>query len=561
MKPYYDSPEGKIYNGSALTVLKGMADGSVQMCVTSPPYWGLRDYGTEPDIWDSDAGCEHEWGGKLATGSKGHPGDKSTLVGTQTADISKAAQSQGQFCQLCGAWRGNLGLEPTPELYVQHMVEISREVRRVLRDDGTLWLNLGDSYNGSGGAHKPEHANPGISNSAIRSGVDGRNVDTLKPKDLVGIPWMVAFALRADGWYLRSDIIWNKKNPMPESVTDRPTKAHEYLFLLSKSQRYYYDSTAIRENVLDDDAINDYNGNYERIHGKTKSGQAQGHPEIQSKQARKSETEGIQTNRGGEEVTANVGTLREGQRFSSQIQENGETESRAKEISEHGKVQENAEKIPSDGQGPCEPCERGPQAPIIAAKLHKQSYSRAVARDKRQIPSQMCLLPEKDGTVDDGPCNTVIEGGAPHCGEHSSGVSKLQFKEGEPPAGRVKIPGGWDNKPGSHGTIHRTGRTEAEYQTTSVKPGRNKRTVWTIATKPFPEAHFATFPPKLIEPCVLAGCPKGGTVLDPFFGSGTTGIVAYNHDRKFIGIELSKVYLDDIAIPRIKRETAQLKLF
>jgi len=229
--------------GDALGVMRGWPDGCVQMCVTSPPYWGLRDYGLPPAVWGGDEGCEHEWSGDIVTDKRGlQTSPSGTLAGPQRADARKA--TGGAFCSLCGAWSGCLGLEPTPELYVEHLTEIMREVRRVLRDDGTCWINLGDSYNGSGGAGGDYNAG-GLKDGQPR--YPGRNVGTLKPKDLVGIPWRVAFALQADGWWLRSDVIWAKPNPMPESVTDRPTRAHEYVFLLSKSKRYYYDADAVRE--------------------------------------------------------------------------------------------------------------------------------------------------------------------------------------------------------------------------------------------------------------------------------------------------------------------------
>ena len=179
-----------ILQGDVREKLKELPEKSIQTCVTSPPYWGLRDYGQD----------------------------------------------------------GQLGLEPTPEEYVANMVDVFREVKRVLRDDGTLWLNLGDSYNGANMNQTGQHGyNDGRKNRSERYSVGG--VQGLKPKDLVGIPWSVAFALRADGWYLRQDIIWHKPNPMPESVTDRCTKAHEYIFLLSKSSKYYYDAEPIREPV------------------------------------------------------------------------------------------------------------------------------------------------------------------------------------------------------------------------------------------------------------------------------------------------------------------------
>ena len=175
-----------ILNGDVIDCLRSLPDACVQCVVTSPPYWGLRDYGV----------------------------------------------------------KGQIGLEPTPEEHVEKMVEVFREVRRVLRDDGTLWLNLGDSYNGSWGAGG-DYAPGGL--RAGQPKYPGRRISALKPKDLVGMPWRIAFALQEDGWYLRSDIIWSKPNPMPESVTDRPTKSHEYVFLLSKRPRYFYDADAIRE--------------------------------------------------------------------------------------------------------------------------------------------------------------------------------------------------------------------------------------------------------------------------------------------------------------------------
>ena len=230
--------------GDVLQVLRTLPVASVQCCVTSPPYWGLRDYGTGE--WrGGDPKCEHK-GAPLCSSSSlaGYTSD-SVKLRTYTMPIKN-------LCPHCGARRidKQLGLERTPDEYVAKMVEVFREVRRVLRDDGTLWLNMGDSYAREGGK------TPGVPRHW-----DGRGPDAggqhdkrslaseigLKPKDLVGIPWMLAFALRADGWYLRQDIIWAKPNPMPESVTDRCTKSHEYLFLLTKSQRYYFDHEALKE--------------------------------------------------------------------------------------------------------------------------------------------------------------------------------------------------------------------------------------------------------------------------------------------------------------------------
>lgn len=331
----------KLICGDALAELKKMEAQSVQCCVTSPPYWGLRDYGAE----------------------------------------------------------GQLGLEKTPEEYTAKMVELFREVRRVLRDDGTLWLNLGDSYavSGQGGAgsfHKSrpgweQHKNKSIARGSGRWGGGNMQAPGLKAKDLVGVPWRVAFALQADGWYLRSDIIWAKPNPMPESVADRPTKAHEYLFLMAKSQKYYYDAEAIKEPC--------------------------GYPD-------------------------------------------------------------------------------GPNSPESIKSPHGQGFTRRARSDK------------------------------------VGGKS-------------------WDDR-----------QQHSEGGLYTGSDSRNKRSVWNISTQPFPEAHFAVFPPKLIQPCVLAGCPKGGTVLDPFAGSGTTGIVAINEGRDFVGIELNPEYVE-MARARIKKETAQQRMF
>jgi DNA modification methylase len=311
-----------ILHGNCLDVLKTLEPESVQMCVTSPPYWGLRDYGVD----------------------------------------------------------GQIGLEDSPELFIEQMVAVFREVRRVLKKDGTLWMNLGDSYAGSSKGRNSDGIHYCLTDlqASNKGAVSGKlkksQAEGLKPKDMVGIPWLVAFALRADGWYLRQDIIWHKPNPMPESVRDRCTKAHEYIFLFSKSERYFYDFEAIKE-----------------------------------------------------PVTGN-------------------------------------------------------------------------AHDR------------------------------------GSGVNH-----------KLRTPSGWDTGPGSHKGL--SGRYKPKQNesfsaaVTGLVEKRNKRSVWTVPTHPFPEAHFATYPPALIEPCILAGSKAGDIVLDPFFGAGTTGLVAQNNERKYIGIELNPEYI------------------
>lgn len=282
-----------IRQGHVLEVIKGIPDGSVHCAITSPPYFGLRDYGTEPVVWGGDAdACEHEWGEEIKTHKGGKQKDEqpSQRQGRDfSAQNAVRDQTNGQFCHLCGAWRGCLGLEPTMELYVQHLVEIFRGVRRVLRDDGTFFLVIGDCYAGSGKAgsdpeYQKRHTQFGAVERKERLGVPLKAEGIgLKNRDLCGVPWRVAFALQADGWYLRQDNIWFKPNPMPESVdgwrwerhrvkadgdyaecpgckvceandglvlrkgSGRTTTAHEYVFHFNKSGNGFWDREAVKE--------------------------------------------------------------------------------------------------------------------------------------------------------------------------------------------------------------------------------------------------------------------------------------------------------------------------
>lgn len=337
----------KCHFGDCIETMRGMPAGIVQTCVTSPPYFGLRDYGHD----------------------------------------------------------GQIGLEATPDEFIGKLVEVFREVKRVLRDDGTLWLNIGDSYSTGTKAGRQQSSNPGVGanrpeaqNSVARIG----NPEGCKTKDLIGIPWMLAFALRADGWYLRQEIIWHKPNPMPESVTDRCTKSHESIFLLAKSEKYYFDNGAIKE------------------------------------------------------AAAPASLARWAQDLESQA---------------------GSDRVPGKTNGAMKAV--GGVRRAAGNKTHKgtQAYE---AGDER--------MRTKAGLV--------------------------SFAERE----REKVEAG------------------------DLEGARNKRSVWTVATTPYKGAHFATFPTALIEPCILAGAPAGGVVLDPFFGSGTTGQVAQALGRKFIGCELNPAY-------------------
>jgi DNA modification methylase len=342
-----------IIQGDCREVLASLPSGIAQTCVTSPPYFGLRDYGTGQ--WDGgDSGCAHRVGGQVAD---------SKAAGAIAGGVRPGVDARR--CLDCGALRqdSQIGLELTPTDYVAEVVKVFREVRRVLRDDGTLWLNLGDSYAGSWGAQGND-----LSGSAsdyqrgamprVGSHAGSIREPGLKPKDLIGVPWMVAFALRADGWWLRQEIIWSKTNPMPESMGDRCTKAHEQLFLLSKRPDYYFDQAAIAE-------------------------------------------------------------------------------------------------------------------------------------------------------------TSVYQPG-----------SRPEVKQG-----------GFNSKYASHGVVP-GGRDRGE-AFRAVRETRNKRSVWTTPTAQYAEAHFATYPPELIEPCILAGAPPGGLVLDPFGGAGTTGLTANRLGRDAILIELN----------------------
>lgn len=255
MKPYWQDSTRTVYNADAVTALRSMEAESVQMCVTSPPYYGLRKYAGEQDlVWGGENHHEHEWndmGVKVNRwGKDKNVSEKqSTNAGAECVDVPL-----GNTCFICGAWRGAFGLEPTVQMYVDHTVEILREIKRVLRKDGVVFWNVGDSYAtgaGSGrimGGKVYGKQNPLLESGQVPNCQPNRMPQPgLKPKDLMLIPFRVVLAAQEDGWYVRSDIIWVKPNPMPESVTDRPTEAHEHILMLTRSERYFWDQEAVRE--------------------------------------------------------------------------------------------------------------------------------------------------------------------------------------------------------------------------------------------------------------------------------------------------------------------------
>ncbi len=257
MKPYYQDNHIQLFNKDCRSMSE-LDNDSVQCVVTSPPYWGLRKYSGEQDLIWGDSDCEHEWGdikqaiqkeGGLSYGTEPQQGYKNGFRSSERYLGHKADSTEGShssLCSLCGAWKGGYGLEPTPEMYIDHTIEILREIRRVLRKDGVVFWNVGDSYTGSG-VHSGGSDKQRSNNGAVNTYIPAKGGNNLKPKDPCLIPFRVAIAAQEDGWWVRSDIIWSKPNPMPESVTDRPTNSHEYILMLTKSAKYYWDADAVRE--------------------------------------------------------------------------------------------------------------------------------------------------------------------------------------------------------------------------------------------------------------------------------------------------------------------------
>ena len=258
-------PEIKIHQGHAIDILHHIPDNSIHCVITSPPYWGLRAYGTDMQIWGGAPDCGHEWvDGKIPDKIGGR--NKSTLTGGKEKAHPHAKGRFNSVCAFCGAWRGELGGEPSPDLFISHLMMVFDEIRRVLRSDGTCWINIGDSYHGSwgnyGNRHEPDNesqraknterlSRPSWDNNRSRP-ASSRSIDGLKPKDLCLIPQRMAIALQDAGWWIRSDIIWAKTSSLPESIKDRPTKSHEYIFLCTKSAKYWYDADAIRTPLKED---------------------------------------------------------------------------------------------------------------------------------------------------------------------------------------------------------------------------------------------------------------------------------------------------------------------
>ena len=452
----------KVYVGDNRETLKNLADESVHTCITSPPYWGLRDYGTGE--WEGgDENCDHIDRAKQGGGVDSKK--QRTSAGTQNFQHQKQ-------CGKCGAIRkdNQLGLEETPEEFVENLVNVFREVKRVLRDDGTVWLNLGDSYSSGGRTTTTNQTLRGDKDYGVTR---PKPSEGIKPKDLVGIPWRVAFALQADGWYLRQDIIWHKPNPMPESVKDRCTKAHEYIFLLSKNAKYYFDNEAIKEDGVTKGfadspssikAVDGVGGSRDNIHKYRGSNKSHGKYKNQETEAKN--RQGLHANRGDKLIE-----VREGLPEQSVLVEFLRSRVNAKTLADNTDI-------------PLTKIEHW-------FRKDKTGFSYPSIEDWKKV-------------------REFVDDFSNEFYEIDKGLSEFDLKTDE----------------------------------VVINPKRNKRSVWTVTTKPFKGAHFATFPMDLIEPCVLAGCPEGGVVLDPFGGSGTTAQVANGFNRDAILCELSQDYVD-----------------
>jgi DNA modification methylase len=481
-----DHPPFIIHCGHVMKVLRGLPAQSVHCVVTSPPYWGLRDYGIEPSIWSGDKegrkegrkeqeSCSHEF---QETVNPGGNGDGKSFRRDKLAGQQKGKRSQPGTCAKCGAWCGCLGLEPTVEMYVRHMVEIFREVWRVLRDDGTLWLNMGDCYASAQAAvedHQGERRGRGARDKWLHA--HGALVPMtqpnrmpqagLKPKDLIGMPWRVAFALQADRWWLRRDNIWNKTNCKPESVTDRTTTSHEYVFHLSKSEQYFYDAEAIKEPVTGNSHARG-NG----INPKARVPQ-EGRYKAKRNESFSGSVSGLVSMRNKRSVWS---------------------------VPTHAFPEAHFATFPPKLITPC----------ILAGTSEKGCCSWCGAPYRRIIKKQALLSPL-------------------------------------PSAGEGRVRGGL--APDVRGKY-----TKAEPQNGQRRMAQ-KRDMMRAATG----LHDYYFPdnetigwrrsckcqlPASIEPCV---------VLDPFSGAGTTGVVAVRHGRRYIGCERGPQYVD-MSIRRIEKE-------
>ena len=445
-----------IKNGNVIDVLDKMENKSVHCIVTSPPYYGLRNYDLPPIIWGGQKECSHYWN------ESNQPPTKLGMSGN-TNGISKNyinpgkiyapsdVPLRGMYCVECNAWLGCLGLEPSIKMFVEHIVYIFDKAWRVLRDDGTLWLNLGDSYAGSGKRTK-EHANPGLSKSAKRDAVNLPSYvpEGVKRKDLIGMPWRVALALQDNGWYLRSDIIWQKLNVLPESVKDRPSKSHEYIFLLTKNEKYFYDRDAIRQPLAE--------SSVKRLEEQSFWDQVGGEKDYE---------------------VAGMSSRKTLENFKKAYDEEKELGANKRTV-----------------------------WPISSGSSKVSHYA--------TFPPKMvepCILA---GTSAHGVC---IQCGTPYHRSTKVKSSTMNLRVRDAKKGISEFKTGFD------GSANATEKEISNYDKEEISKTVKGKTQWIAGCK----------------------CNEGvvaATVMDIFSGSGTTGLVALRHDRSYLGIELSQKYVD-----------------
>lgn len=495
-------PTFKIHHGHVLDVLRGMESESVHCVVTSPPYWGLRSYSTAKQVWGGSGECQHVWEQTEARRLRwvdDAPNSPKQLSNNGTSYDAEG----GNLCVTCSAWRGEFGSEPTPEMYVVHTVEIFREIRRILRRDGSVWANFGDTYNagrnggyagGKNGVSKPE-------NAPCQSGV---NAPGLKPKDLCMIPARVALALQADGWWLRSKIVWAKPAPMPESVTDRPTRSHEEIFLLTKAERYFYDQNAVRQPLKQ--------SSIERLQQDV-DGQ-----------------EGSSRANGGAKSNGKLKAACFGGRIKSEINDQTRLASGnewSQDIEQGANLRDvwtiNTEGF-RDAHFAVFPTEI-PRRAILAGTSEKGVCGQCGAPWARVVEKAAGSPVSWNGSKFDDGKNLDIH---PNVGRREEAITETAYPTGST-ANRLAL-------------LRQQARENGgEY-------------INTIRTSGWQST------------CKHEGDPIPATVLDPFAGSGTTGVVALRHGRNFIGIELNPDYvtmarnriMDDA--PLLNRETEQLAI-
>lgn len=496
--------------GDSRKLIHGLKDKSIDCVMTSPPYWGLRNYKTEPIIFDGATECDHVWGEDIVKKQSGGTNNK---IGNNCDDRIHY-ESKTNFCSLCGAWLGQLGLEPTPKLYLNHLLDFFDVVKLKLKDEGNCFVNLGDTYWGGGNAsgHTEDTKQFGTSNTLGKSYVTkpvaiGKH-PVLKAKSLVMIPERFAWGMIERGWILRNSIIWYKRNHMPESVTDRWTKAHEVIYFFTKQQKNYFNLDAIRE-PHKIESIGRYQRSLElganAVQGKflQREEQNTGVP----RHAPKWFTEGANTGENNKEPykqnNPHTARLYQG-KFDGDENPESFGSPRARTQRKPYAVQERTKEF-------VEYRTNMPELEDLRQFLNKHRVFKNLTMDEvEQMFGNMAAHHWFGGECYPSPEDWIRLKDILEFDNEYDDVMTQEF---------IKLSDKVNNP-----------------------TGKNPGDVWDIITQPYSEAHFATFPLELVRQPILAGCPIGGTVLDPFGGSGTVGEFCRNNERNAILFELNPEY-------------------